>query len=97
MVSNRALHVKVRGKSVKFKRSERLNPNPQVAKFVARKSGVSKGKKTVAKKKRPRLTICNVRHAKHATIEPGESNQPEKTKCWLFWGPMDVLEVTNTL
>lgn len=55
MVSNRALHVKVGRKPVKFKHSGRLNPNPQVAKIMARKSGVQKSKKTAAKKTRPPL------------------------------------------
>lgn len=80
MVSNRALHVKVGGKAVKFKHSERLNPNPHVAKFVARKSGVSKGKKTVAKKKRPPLDFMQretrkARDHRARGVKPARKNE----------------------
>ena len=97
MVSNRALRVTVGRKPVKFRRCERLNPNPQVAKIMARKSGVPKSKKTAAKKTRPPLDDMQREMRKARDHRARGSNQPEKTKCWLFWGPMDVLEVTNTL
>ena len=79
MVSQRALHVKVGGRSVKFKRSERLKSNPHMAKKMTRKSHATKTTKTPATRKRPPLTALQV-EARKARERRARGAQPERKK-----------------
>lgn len=79
MVANRALHVKMGGRAVKFKRSERLNPNPLIAQIVARKSGVPKAKKSPATKIRLPLNVMQ-REMKKARDRRARGAKPARRK-----------------
>ncbi len=82
MAANRALHVKMGERAVKFKRSERVNSNPLIAKIVARKSGVPKAKKSPATKIRLPLNVMQ-REMKKARDRRVRGVKPTRRKAML--------------